>query len=102
MFELINVLQILLLYGKAMYEDLTSESCTLLYVLISSLLTFRRVNIRYLELNIPQVCNVFLIFYGIGVTRLYLHNLRESIVCDVLNRCASFIHVSTLFLVPPG
>ena len=75
-----------------MYEVLTSESRTLLYVLISSLLSFRRVNIRYLKLNIPQVCNVFLIFS---------HNPRESIVCDVLNRCASFIHVSTLFLVPP-
>ena len=45
-----------------MYEDLTSESGTLLYVLISSLLSFCHVNIRNLELNIPQVCDVFLIF----------------------------------------
>ena len=45
-----------------MYEDVTSESRTLLYVLISSLLSFRRVDIRYLELNIPQVRNVFLTF----------------------------------------
>ena len=37
-----------------------------------------------------------------GITRLYLDNPLESIVCDVLSRCASFIHVSTLFLVPPG
>ena len=63
-----------------------------IYVLISSLLSFRRVkNIRYLELNIPQVCMQCLYnFYGIGITRLYLDYLWESIVCDVLNRCASF------------
>ena len=45
-----------------MFEDLSLESCTLLYDLISSLLSFRRVNIRHLELNIPQMCDVFLIF----------------------------------------
>ena len=49
-----------------MYEDLTSESRTLLYILISSLLSFRHANIRYLELNIPQVWNVFLIFKEYG------------------------------------
>ena len=58
----------ILLYGKAikkqipMFEDLSSESSKLLYVLIPSLLSFRRVNIRHLELNILQVCNVFLTF----------------------------------------
>ena len=58
----------ILLYGKAikkqipMFEDLSSAARKLLYVLISPLLSFRRVNIRHLELNILQVCNVFLTF----------------------------------------
>ena len=58
-------------------KTLTSESRTLLYVLISSLLSFRRVNIRYLELNIPQECNVFLIFREQEL-RVCIFTIREK------------------------
>ena len=76
-----------------MYENLTSESRTLLFVLISSLLSFRRVNIRYLELNIPQVCNGFLIFREWEL-RVCIFTIRErasfvmfSIAVQVLFMC---------------
>lgn len=71
----------ILLYGKAikkqipMFEDLSSESSKLLYVLISSLLSFRRVNIRHLELNI-LVCNVLLTFREQGL-RVCIFTIRE-------------------------
>ena len=53
-----------------MYEDLTLESRTLLYVLISSLLSFRQVNIRYLELNIVGILELVLPELNIEESRL--------------------------------
>ena len=71
------------LYGKAiknqipMFEDLSSESSKLLYVLISSLLSFRRVNNRHLELNILKVCNVFLLLGNRDYGSVSSQSVRE-------------------------